>query len=84
MGDPDDIAEWLDDWVDENLQTPGYQEHPSDMAVATEQCRAEARAAGIAEADLVAAAGGNLEKYLLGRQNSFTDSEVRRKAEKDD
>jgi hypothetical protein len=84
MSAPDDVADWLEDRVDDNLQTPGYQEHPSDMALEAGHCRGDAQAAGIDDADLIAAAGGNLEQYLLRQQNSFTDSEVRRKAEKDD
>jgi len=79
-----DIEDWLSDWAEENIQTPGYYEDKAAMRADAAQCRGDARAAGYSEAALLKAASGDLEAYLLREQNAFTDSEVRRKADKDD
>ena len=77
---PDDVVQWLEDWVDENLQTVGYHEDRDLMSSESSRCRADAAAAGIHEADLLAAAGGDLAAFLLAEQNAITDAEVRRLA----
>jgi hypothetical protein len=79
-----DVDEWLEDWAVENIQTPGYYEEKNAMKSEADACRADATAAGISIADLTRAAGGDLERYLLRAQNSFTDAEVQRKVDKDD
>ena len=78
-----DIEEWLEEWTDANLNTPQYNEDPSHMAEEAAACRADAKRAEISSEDLEEAAGGDLNKYLLDRQNAFTDSEVSRKAADD-
>ena len=80
----ENAEDWLEEWADENIQTPGYSDTPSSMANDAKQCREEAKAAGIAEADLLEAAEGNLETYLLKHQNAITDAEVKRLSDKDD
>ena len=79
-----EVEEWLKNWADENLQEPGYYERKVEMKPDAVRCREEAKAAGIGRPALLKAAGGDLEAYLLGHQNAFTDSEVQRKADKDD
>lgn len=76
--------EWLETWAEENLQTPGYYEDKAHMKFEAVQCREQAKADGISETDLVEAAGGDIEAFLLKEQNAFTDAEVRRKADQDD
>lgn len=78
-----DAGEWLEGWVEENLNTPQYQEHKSAMAADAAVCRAQAVAAGISPKALDEAAEGDLEAYLLRAQNSFTDAEVQRKVDSD-
>jgi len=74
-----DAKEWLDNWVEENLQVPQYYEDKSEMAEDAATCRAAAGVDGISDKALNAAAGGDLERYLLNAQNDFTDAELRRK-----
>jgi len=75
---PDDVEEWLENWVDENLQTAGLRDKSSSMSSETERCRADAKIAGISDKDLMAASGGNLEEFLLSEQNAITDAETGR------
>ena len=77
--DDENAEEWLESWVDENIQTPGYYEDKSAMRSESAQCREDAKAEGISEAALIDAAGGDLEAYVLRAQNAFTE-----KAEKED
>ena len=78
------VEEWLDEWADTNLNTPQYYEEASAMADDAAACRAEAEKAGIDGTELTEAAGGDLKSYLLDRQNSFADSEVKRKVASDE
>ena len=82
--DQQSVEEWLETWVEENLQTPGYYDDKAHMKVDAVQCRDQAKVEGFSEEDLVEAAGGDLEEFLLKEQNTFTDAEVRRKTDKDD
>lgn len=77
-----DVEEWLEDWVGENLQSPSFYENKAHMRADAVQCREEAKAAGIGEPALLEASGGDLEAYLLRQQNAFTDSEICRKTDK--
>lgn len=79
-----DASEWLESWVDGNLHEPLYQENKSAMAGYARTCRSDAKAAGISSQALVGAAGGDLEGFLLDRQNALTDAEVQRRVAKDD
>ncbi len=74
-----DAKQWLDNWVEENLQVPQYYEDKSEMAEDAATCRAAAEVDGISNKDLSKAAGGDLERYLLNAQNEFTEGELRRK-----
>jgi hypothetical protein len=74
-----DAKQWLDNWVEENLQVPQYYEDKSEMAEDAATCRAAAEIDGISNKDLNKAAAGDLERYLLNAQNEFTDAELRRK-----
>ena len=77
------VEDWLEDWVDENLQSPAYQENKSAMASEAASCRQDAATDGLTDANLTGAAGGDLEAYLLRRQNVLTDAEVQRKVQSD-
>ena len=67
--------EWLADWVEKNLRSPGYVQRKASMHDEAEACAQQAVAAGISIADLKTASGGDLEKYLVDRQNEFTDGQ---------
>jgi hypothetical protein len=77
-------SEWLEEWIDTNLNTPLYHERKEDMRREADSCRVEAEAAGIATDDLEEAAGGDLLAYLFDRQNALTNAEVNRLVAKDD
>jgi hypothetical protein len=47
------------------------------------QCRQDAGRAGLSEARVVKAAGGNLESFMLDRLNSAVNAEVERLVAKD-
>lgn len=79
-----DAQDWLEDWIENNIVTPLYHDSKEAMKGEADACRAEAQAAGISIAEVTAAAGGDLEAYLLRHQNAMTDAEVKRKADKDD
>ncbi len=78
------VVEWLEAWIEENIQASGYHENKAHMKIDAAQCREQAKTEGISELALIEAAGGDLEAYLLREQNAFTDAEVRRQADKDD
>jgi hypothetical protein len=78
-----DLEQWLENWVEENLRTPLYREDKSAMSAEAESCKSDAEKAGIRPGDIVTAAGGDLEGYLLKAQNRLTDSEVDRQAAKE-
>jgi hypothetical protein len=61
-----DVLDWLDNWVDENIETPGSVDAPSQIGVVVARCRADAEAAGISTEALYEAVGGDLSAYILG------------------
>jgi hypothetical protein len=67
--------EWLEGWVNGNLNLPGHQEKKAAMRDGAAACAEQAKAAGISIAELKEAAGGDLEIYLLDRQNELTDAD---------
>jgi hypothetical protein len=78
-----DVDQWLEGWVENNLNAPGYVREKADMRDQAEACAVEATSEGISIAELKAAAGGDLEEYLVGRQNALTDAEAKRVSDKD-
>lgn len=78
-----DANEWLEEWIDNNLNAPLYHEHKGQMSAEAQHCRAQAEIEGITAQSLEEAAGGDLLQYLFDRQNSLTDAEVRRKVAED-
>ncbi|GEL42272.1 hypothetical protein MEX01_28630 [Methylorubrum extorquens] len=79
-----DVDQWLEGWVENNLTAPGYVEEKAAMRDRAEACAVEATSEGISIAELKEAAGGDLEAYLLDRQNALTDVEAGRLSAKDD
>jgi hypothetical protein len=74
----ENVTEWLEAWVEENINSPMYYEEKSVMTNDAKACLAHAQEAGFSAKDVQEAAGGDLEQYLLDRQNELTDSEVNR------
>jgi hypothetical protein len=73
-----EVAKWLANWVEENLQVPQYVDDKSEMADDVATCRQSAEIDGISAKDLNAAASGDLERYLFNAQNAFTDTQMRK------
>jgi len=73
-----DVGQWLQDWVEENIQVPRDCENQSEMAEEAETCRATAEVDGISIKDLNTAAGGDLERYLFRAQKQVTEAYARR------
>lgn len=57
---------------------------PTIRKAAQSECAAQATTDGISIAELKEAAGGDLEQYLVDRQNALTDTEVKRVSDKTD
>lgn len=82
--DSEDIETWLSDQIQDLINSPGYHEDPSDMRREADALRANAERDGVSHSDLIDFCNGDIERYLLDKQNAFTDAEVRRKVAKDD
>ncbi|KQQ11506.1 protein of unknown function [Methylorubrum extorquens] len=78
-----DVDQWLEGWVENNLTSPGYVEAKAEMRDQAEACAVAAKSEDISIAVLKEAAGGDLEAYLLDRQNALTDAEVGHRASRD-
>lgn len=69
-----DAQEWLTSWVEKNIRSPGHVDRKASMREEAEACAQAGVAAGVSIAALKQASGGDLEKYLVARQNEFTDA----------
>ncbi|MGM4892317.1 hypothetical protein [Tardiphaga sp. 839_C3_N1_4] len=74
--------EFLDGWARENVHATVFDDKGTADQLAF-QCREAAKAAGIHEASVVKAAGGNLESFMLDRLNEAVNAEVERLVAKD-
>ena len=74
-----DIEEWLDEKLDEIVNTPGFFENPAHFGPEAQGLKLAAKEAGYENAALVAACGGNIARYIMNRQNAYTDAEIARK-----
>lgn len=68
-----DVAQWLEQWVEENLTARRHVERQSEVHDQAKACAEKAQAAGISVAEIGDAADGDLEAYLLQRRNAATD-----------
>ena len=68
-----DAQQWLEQWVESNLDAHEHAERKSDMRDQAKACAEEAQADGISIAELKGAAGDDLEIYLVRRQNAAYD-----------
>ena len=72
-----DVAQWLEQWVEEHLAAHRRAGRKAEVHDQARACAEEARSAGISIAEIEEAADGDLESYLLQRQNAATDREER-------
>ena len=76
--------DWLEEWASIRLDKPGYAARKADMRLDAEACAHEAETMGISIAELKEAAGGDLETFLMDRQERLTDEVVQRPVLKDE
>lgn len=77
-----DVDQWLEGWVENNLNSHSYAEAKADMHDQAEACAIAAITDGISIAELKEAAGGDLEQYLLDRKNAISDTDMKRLSDK--
>ncbi len=68
-----DVVQWLEQWVELNLHSQGHVERKAEMHDQAKACAEEAKAAGIPIVELKDAAEGDLEAFLVRRQNAAHD-----------
>jgi hypothetical protein len=71
----DHAFDFLQSWIVENVNATMYEDKDTARHLA-EDCVWEARTRGITIADLIEAAGGNLDAYMLTELNRAVDREV--------
>ncbi|AQS87566.1 hypothetical protein AA101099_2804 [Neoasaia chiangmaiensis NBRC 101099] len=65
----EDVEEWLDNWIENELVAPGV-----DIPGAVQACRTAAQAAGISDAALTRAAGGDLHAHLAEEHAAISNA----------
>jgi len=66
---------FLESWIVENVNAKMFEDKGTAERLA-QDCVWEAQTRGIAKADLIEAAGGDLDAYLLAELNRAVDREV--------
>ncbi|WP_375306351.1 hypothetical protein WI560_32015 [Bradyrhizobium sp. A11] len=74
--------EFLDGWANENVHATVYDDNATAEQLAFD-CRQAAKDAGVNEAGVVKAAGGNLKSFMLNRLNEAVNREVDRQVARD-
>jgi hypothetical protein len=67
--------DFLESWIVENVYAKMFEDKDTAGRLA-QDCVWEAQTRGIAKADLIEAAGGDLDAYLLADLNRAVDREV--------
>ena len=70
--------DFLESWIEENIYAKMFEDKDTAERLA-QDCVWEAQTRGIAKADLIEAAGGDLDAYLLAELNRAVDREVEHK-----
>ncbi len=68
-----DVAQWLEQWVELNLHAKEHVDRKAEMHDQAKACAEEAKRAGISVTGLKDAADGDLETFLVRRQNAAYD-----------
>jgi hypothetical protein len=71
----DHAFDFLESWIVENVNAKMFEDKGTAERLA-QDCVWEAQTRGIAKADLIEAAGGDLDAYLLAELNRAVDREV--------
>jgi hypothetical protein len=71
----DHAFDFLESWIVENVNAKMFEDKGMAERLA-QDCVWEAQTRGIAKADLIEAAGGDLDAYLLAELNRAVDREV--------
>jgi hypothetical protein len=71
----DHAFDFLESWIVENVNAKMLEDKGTAERLA-QDCVWEAQTRGIAKADLIEAAGGDLDAYLLAELNRAVDHEV--------
>lgn len=74
--------EFLESWAKDNVQATAFDDEPAADHLA-KLCLSAARKAGISEASVIKAAGGNLPMWFLAELNSAANAELERLVSKD-
>lgn len=64
-----DVDQWLEQWVEQHISSAGHVERKAEMHDEAKACAEAARADGISITELKDAANGDLETFLMERQN---------------
>lgn len=75
------IHDWLDDRIQEIINTPGFHEQKAEFRDQAKALVEDAEAEGFSVAEIKDACGGDVETYLLDQQNAMTDVELQRRIE---
>ena len=75
----DHAFDFLQSWIVENVNTTMYEEKDTAEHLA-QDCVWEAQTRGITKADLIEAAGGDLDAYILVELDRAVDRKVDRMA----
>ena len=79
MSDVDKFLQW---WVLENVNATLYDDTSTAETLATE-CLKEAKRENLSEAEVISAAGGDLNVYMLAELNRAVDREVEDRVARD-
>ena len=71
----DHAFDFLQSWIVENVNATMYEDKDTAEHLA-QDCVWEAQTRGITKADLIEAAGGDLDAYILAKLNRAVDREV--------
>jgi len=77
-----DVSKFLQWWVLENVNATLYDDTHTAERLAAE-CLREAKRENLSEADVISAAGGDLNAYMLAELNRAVDQEVEDKVARD-
>jgi hypothetical protein len=73
------VNEWLDDRVQEIINSPGFHENKAEFRDQAKVLVESGESEGFTIAEIKEACGGDVERYLLDQQNAMTDVELQRR-----
>jgi len=73
------VNDWLDDRVQEIINSPGFHENKAEFRDQAKVLVESGESEGFTIAEIKEACGGDVERYLLEQQNAMTDVEMQRR-----